>query len=79
MNGLNNSPLFDKETYLSAAQVAEALDITTRTLEHWRRNGSGPPFKRFANRVLYKREDVKRWFESQPTFQSNAEYHQSKK
>lgn len=79
MNGLNNSPLFDKETYLSTAQVAEALHVTTRTLGLWRLNGSGPPFKRFAKRVLYKREDVNKWVESHPTFQSNAEYHQSKK
>ena len=79
MTGPDNSILIDRQAYLSPTQVAEMLHVKPRTLETWRREGSGPPFRRFAKRVLYKREDVERWLENQPIYTSNADYAQRRR
>ncbi len=48
--------------FLSDRQLAELLDVTTRTTLRWRRDGGGPNFIRVgARRILYRRADVLAW------------------
>lgn len=52
----------DSNEYLTDAQLASLLHITTRTSMRWRRDGGGPPFIRCgARRVLYPRQSVEAW------------------
>ena len=51
--------------YLTDAQLAKALHVTTRTTLRWRRDGGGPAFTRCgARRVLYSRSAVDAWLAS---------------
>lgn len=56
-----------KEGYISTAQAAEHLGVSTRTLERWRGQGVGPPSyilptnARGRRPVRYKAEEVRRW------------------
>ena len=52
------------ETSLNQYELAELLHIRYRTLETWRRAGSGPRFWRCGGRPFYKIRDVLRWEES---------------
>lgn len=48
--------------YLSPAQVAELLGLSTRTLWRWRCRGTGPAWSRCGDRaVRYRRADVDAW------------------
>ena len=58
--------------YLTQSQLAAELQISERTLERMRCDGSGPLFKKAGRRVLYARADVDAWLDSQ-TFSSTAE------
>ena len=57
---------------LTQAEVAELLggEISTRTLEDWRRRGLGPDFiklsgtKRGGGRVRYRPQAVDRWLDA---------------
>ena len=49
------------EKMLSAAKVAEQLDVPERTLADWRSRGLGPAFARIGRHVRYRPEDVERW------------------
>jgi len=50
--------------YLREMAVAELLGVTRRTLEDWRRLGTGPPWVRMTRRsVRYRRADVDAWAE----------------
>ena len=52
----------DDDDFLSDQQLAEMLDVTTRTTGRWRADGGGPPFARIGmRRVLYRRSDVLAW------------------
>ena len=44
---------------LTEVEVAQRLDISTRTLQQWRRAGIGPAFIRIGqNTIRYRSEDV---------------------
>ena len=60
------------QEFLTDAQVAELLNITSRTTLRWRRDGDGPPFVRIGPRcVRYKRSDLDAWIAAQ-TFPHRA-------
>jgi predicted site-specific integrase-resolvase len=48
---------------MTADQVAEALQVTPKTLFLWRKNGSGPPYAQLSDTpsssVRYPREDLR--------------------
>lgn len=44
---------------LTENELAERWDVTTRTLQGWRKVGKGPPFIRIGERsIFYREEDV---------------------
>jgi excisionase family DNA binding protein len=49
------------ETLLTPAQVAKRVHRSKRTLERWRKEGRGPRFLKFGNRILYSEADVDEW------------------
>jgi excisionase family DNA binding protein len=53
--------------YLTAAETAERLRISVRTLEGWRASGLGPAYQTHGRRVVYRRENVHTWLHSQET------------
>jgi predicted site-specific integrase-resolvase len=51
--------------YMSEAELAAQLGISTRTLIRWRRLGMGPAFTKMVRRILYPRAAVLEWLASQ--------------
>ena len=50
---------------LSEQEVADALGHgSTRTLQSWRQNGTGPDYIRLGKTIWYGREDLRRWIEN---------------
>jgi excisionase family DNA binding protein len=47
--------------FLTEKQSARLLSISHRTLQAWRRLGSGPAFVRLGRTIRYRREDVLAW------------------
>lgn len=44
---------------LTETELAKRWDVTTRTLQGWRKSGKGPPFIRIGERsIFYREEDV---------------------
>lgn len=44
---------------LTETELAQRWDVTTRTLQNWRKEGKGPPFIRIGERsIFYREEDV---------------------
>ena len=57
---------------LTEQQVAEELNVTTRTLQRWRNSGDGPPFIRLGVRgVRYTRGGVRGYLAGR-TYQHRA-------
>lgn len=56
------------ETKLTPAQLAEELEVSTRTLANWRWAGIGPRYTKLGDgrtaRVRYRRADVDAWLKS---------------
>jgi excisionase family DNA binding protein len=52
------------EVLLTQQQVAEMLQVSVRTLERWRQNGSGPPFVKVGRSPRYRLADIERWLET---------------
>src|SRR5437763_68838 len=52
------------EKMLSAAKVAEQLDVPEKTLADWRSRGLGPAYARIGRHVRYRPEDLERWVRS---------------
>ena len=54
--------------YLTPQQAADLLNVSTHTLNNWRVQRQGPPFKKLGRsknaKVLYTRQDIERWVES---------------
>jgi len=62
----------DTSDFLTDAETAHTLHVTTKTTSRWRINGDGPPFVRAgARRILYRRSDVLAWAASR-TFPHRA-------
>jgi len=51
--------------FLPAQEAAAFLRISTVTLSRWRIQGQGPAFRKFGRRVVYSREELITWAESQ--------------
>jgi len=52
--------------FLSEAELAKQLKLTTRTLQIWRARGEGPAFARVGRkRIVYRIAAVRDWLESQ--------------
>jgi excisionase family DNA binding protein len=48
---------------LTAAEVAEYLEVPQGTLANWRYLGRGPAFVRLGRHVRYRSEDVAAWID----------------
>ena len=46
---------------LTQQLLSELIDVSERTLERWRVEGTGPVFCRAGRKVLYRLEDVEDW------------------
>jgi predicted GIY-YIG superfamily endonuclease len=47
---------------VSEQEAADALGMTPRTMQEWRRRGGGPPFVRISSRcVRYRPDDLREW------------------
>jgi len=55
----------ETDRLLTSTQVAEHLQVPTRTLEAWRYTGTGPTFVRVGKYVRYRHTDVDAWVASQ--------------
>lgn len=64
---MSNSP------FLTEDDAAEWLNISVRTLQRMRAEGSGPKFTKMGRRVLYNRAHVESWLETR-CFTSTSEY-----
>jgi hypothetical protein len=51
--------------FYNTKQTAAFLSISPVTLSRWRIEGLGPPFRKFGRRVLYAREELVDWADSQ--------------
>lgn len=47
--------------WMSRAELAQELGVSTDTLERWAIQRSGPPSARIGRRVYYRREAVIEW------------------
>jgi excisionase family DNA binding protein len=50
---------------LTITEAAELLRAPVATLRYWRHLGTGPRSFRLGRRVLYRREDVHAWIDTQ--------------
>jgi excisionase family DNA binding protein len=50
-----------KRSLVSTVEVADQLDVSTKTVEYWRMTGTGPPYHRVGRHVRYDQADVDRW------------------
>ncbi len=46
---------------LTQGRLSEHIDVSERTLERWRVDGSGPAFVKAGRKVLYRTVDVDDW------------------
>jgi excisionase family DNA binding protein len=49
------------ETLMSEDEVARYLNVTRRTVQRWRAEGTGPPVLWAGSKPRYRREDVDAW------------------
>lgn len=49
------------DDFLTPEQCAEMLSKSVRTLEEWRRKGTGPVYFKRNRSIWYDRAEVKRW------------------
>jgi excisionase family DNA binding protein len=50
---------------LTHLQLAHELQVSLRTLERWRQEGTGPAFIRIGRFPRYRRSDIDAWLERQ--------------
>jgi excisionase family DNA binding protein len=48
---------------LTQQQLADELQVSMRTLERWRQEGTGPSFVRVGRSPRYRRSDINAWLE----------------
>lgn len=61
---------FTPDNYLSEKELAEAWSMKRNTLQKWRSNGVGPKFIKRVGRIVYRKDDIEA-FEQSQTFQSS--------
>jgi excisionase family DNA binding protein len=54
----------DVPELLTQQQLADELQVSVRTLERWRREGTGPSWVRVGRSPRYRRQDIDRWLEA---------------
>ena len=54
-------PRGDETTFLSTRKAAALLALSSRTLNRFRENGTGPRYHRLGQRIVYAREDLLDW------------------
>ncbi len=59
--------------YYTQLEIADALKISTKTLESMRQKGTGPVFRKVGSRVLYALCDVQAYLDER-SFRSTPEY-----
>lgn len=52
------------DQYWTSAQVAQLLEVSTKTVEYWRYARKGPPAFRIGRYVRYREADVREWIEA---------------
>jgi excisionase family DNA binding protein len=50
---------------LKSGEVAELLRVSQSTLANWRKNGTGPPARRYGAHFRYLESEVQQWMEQQ--------------
>jgi predicted site-specific integrase-resolvase len=50
---------------LTQQQLAHELQVSLRTLERWRQEGTGPAFIRISRFPRHRRADIEAWLERQ--------------
>jgi len=53
------------QQYLTTSEAASRLHLTRKTLEMWRFERKGPPYRKFGRKVLYHLEELDRWARAQ--------------
>jgi len=53
--------------YLSREELAQQLDVNTRTIDRWESLGQGPPRVAIGRTILYKLDSVRDWLASRET------------
>lgn len=53
--------IVNSETYFTENEAADLLRLSRRTLQRWRQEGLGLPFRRFGGLVRYARTDIDAW------------------
>ena len=50
--------------FMTTKQAAKFLLLSPRTLEAYRLNGTGPPYRKHSSRPVYEFKDLLEWSES---------------
>ena len=61
LRGSKPLPRGDETTFLSTRKAAALLALSSRTLNRFRENGTGPRYHRLGQRIVYAREDLLDW------------------
>ena len=60
-----SGPMDQAVRFLTAAQAAKHLGLSRRALDYLRMAGRGPKYRRFADCILYDREELDAWLRRQ--------------
>lgn len=60
--------------WLTTAEVANYLKISTDTVRQWRHRGTGPNGVRLGRHVRYRRTDVDAWIDEQAHSQQSPRF-----
>lgn len=55
----------EMERPVPTSTVAEFLNVARSTIDRWRRQGKGPPYRRIGNRCMYLMSEVQEWLEAE--------------
>jgi len=62
----------EPNSFMPTGEVAQLLHISTKTLERWRVEGTGPVFRKAGRKVLYALADIETWLNAN-AFTSTSE------
>ncbi len=60
-------------TYITQTQLAELIDVSERSLERWRVEGTGPAFLKAGRKVLYRPDDIDQWLAASRRMSTSAQ------
>lgn len=52
---------------LTPEETARALGISSRTLQRWRKQGTGPAFIKIGNTIRYQAKEIETWLQQNAT------------